>query len=182
MQFRIRPNTYIYLVLLLLLLPLKWLLAWSIAVLVHEVCHLLAVFLCGGKVREISVDMGGVVMQSSALPESKRIICSLAGPLGGFLPVLLGRYFPRLALCSWLLSVYNLLPILPLDGGQILKMFLKDERKMHIVEIFVYALLSILAACMTFVLKLGVLPLLAAILLWLKHRKIPCKEDLFKLQ
>lgn len=182
MRIRILPNTYVYLVLLILLIPLKWLLAWSIAVLVHEGCHLLAVYLCSGRVEGIFVKIGGVVMQGSILSQRKRLICSLAGPLGGFLLVLFGRHIPRTALCSWLLSVYNLLPLHSLDGGQILQILLNSERKMHIVESCVYLLLTIFAVFITFFLKLGILPLLAVTFLWLKHRKIPCKEGLFKIQ
>ena len=182
MCVRIKPNTYIYLVLLLLLIPLKWLIAWMIAVLVHEGSHLLAVFMCGGRVEGIRIGIGGAVIQGSILSNGKRLICSLAGPFGGFLLVLLGRWIPRTALCSWLLSVYNLLPLLPLDGGQILLILLKSERRMRIAEAVIYGLLAIMAIFMTFILKLGILPLLTFSFLWLKNRKIPCKGSLFKIQ
>ena len=182
MKICVNANTYIYAVLCIFLIPLRWLFAWFFAVIVHECSHILAIYLCGGRIESMRIGIGGAMIQGSALSNRKRLICSFAGPIGGLLLVLLGRYLPRTALCSWLLSVYNFLPVLPLDGGQILHILLKNERKMHIVECCIYGLVGILGFFMTFTLKLGILPIIIAFFLWAKNRKIPCKESLFKLQ
>ncbi len=175
-------NTYLYLVLLLLIVPIPWLLAWISAVLVHELCHCAAVGMCGGKIYAISIGIGGVSMESSPLSEPKRLTTVLAGPLGGFLPVLLGRWFPRFALCSAALSAYNLLPLLPLDGGQILQILMKNRKLFSVSQKIVLLLICILSLYAAFYLKIGILPLAIMGMLWLKNRKIPCNDNICRVQ
>ena len=44
----------------------------------------------------------------------------MAGPAGGFMLLLLKRAFPALAICGFLQSAFNLIPVYPLDGGSVL--------------------------------------------------------------
>lgn len=176
MHISVKSYTYLFLAILIMLVPLQWLCAWILAVLFHEFCHYAAVMICGGTVTQLSVSIGGVCMQCSPLTDAKRIIATLSGPIGGLLPVVFYRMYPHLAICAWVLSAYNLLPILPLDGGRILQiligsgvLFYKTQRLL---------LLSMLLFCVFCVcrMRLGPLPLLiAGILLW-KHRKSLAKK------
>ena len=120
----IRPNTYIYIVLLLFLLPLKWLLAWCLAAGVHEGCHWLAVRLCGGEIYKITIGLSGAKMECSPMSAKKSLIAVLSGPVGGLVPILFARWIPRTALCCWLLTMYNLLPLLHLDGGRVIQILI----------------------------------------------------------
>ena len=67
MEINVKTNTYIYLVLLLFLVPLPWLLAWLVAVAFHEVCHWVAVNLCGGEIYRLTVGIGGANMEGCML-------------------------------------------------------------------------------------------------------------------
>lgn len=174
-QLKIKPQAYIFFVLLLLLVPLKWLTGWLIAIIVHELCHVCAVYFMGGRIEEVSVGANGICMNSTPLTDGKRLFAILCGPIGGLLPTLLGSHFPRLALCCWALSVYNLLPFLPLDGGRALKILIKNERHFMILERFFLGALTALALYGTFFLDLGILPLLIVGLFWLRNVKFPCK-------
>lgn len=173
-NFCVKPNTYIYLVVLIFLIPLKWLIAWIIAMTVHEACHWLSVKLCGGKIHSLKIGVGGAKMQCSNLPKWLRLVCILSGPLGGLLPILLARFFPRVAFCCIMLSAYNLLPVLPLDGGRALELLLGNPLFSYIEWAFV---LFVLFLCCygAFALKLGVLPLIIVVAVLLKCRKSPCK-------
>lgn len=182
LHITIRPNTYIYLALLLLFIPLKWLLAWSIAVLFHELGHWIAVRLCGGNVLHISTGVGGVVMDCDTLDDGRQILCILCGPFFGFLPVLLGRYLPLTALCSWILTVYNLLPVLPLDGGHILQIILKDSRAFVITERLFLLFVTALAIYLATSTNIGILPILIVAILWFRNRNTPCNTNTFKVQ
>ena len=104
---------------LLLLMPLEWFFAWFIAVSVHELFHCLALVLCNGYLEHIEFDINGAKIQSSALTDMHTLICTSAGPIGALLLLLFRRTYPQLALCALIQSVYNLLPIYPLDGGRI---------------------------------------------------------------
>lgn len=182
MQITVKPNTYIFIAVLLLLVPLPWLAAWLSAIVVHEFCHWFAVQLCGGRIKRLCVGVAGADMQSSGLSERKYLFCILCGPIGGFLPILFGVWIPRIALCSWLLSVYNLLPVLPLDGGRALQILVNNETKFHRIETGVLVFITICAVYAAIFLRIGVLPVCIVGILWLKNRKIPCKEGICKVQ
>ena len=96
----------------------------------HEAGHAAVLALSGGRLRRLTLTACGAVMQA-ALPADRyaRAAVSLAGPLAGFLLTLaahsLGAY--RLAGASALLSLFNLIPLPPLDGGMALR-YLTDGR------------------------------------------------------
>ena len=175
MQIKIRPQVYIFLSVLLLLIPFPWLSAWLIAVIFHELCHVCAVYVSGGKILSVTIAANGICMDSTPLTEGKRLLSVLSGPLGGLLPVALSRYFPRLAICCWLLSLYNLLPLLPLDGGRALQILIGTRKYFLWVERIFMMILTLLACYGTVFLRLGLLPLLVVALIWFRNRKFPCK-------
>lgn len=179
-KINIRPNTYIYMVLLLFFIPLKWLFAWMLAAGFHEVCHWLAVKLCGGKIYSITIGIGGAKMECGPMTNKKRLFAILSGPLGGLLPLLFARWIPRTALCCWLLSMYNLLPLLNLDGGRAVAVLLGT--KAVIVQKLFLTALSIGAVYLSVALQFKLLPLVIIGVLWLKNRKSPCKPDARKVQ
>ena len=178
----VNTSTYLLFAALALLVPLRLLTAWMIAVIFHEACHWLAVKLCGGEVFVISVGVGGAIMESSPLPEGKALIAIFAGPLGGFILAAFGNIFPMIALCSFLLSLYNLLPVYPLDGGRALKILVNHSVVFYVIQRTVIFLLVCIGIYACFLLKLGVLPLLITGGLWFKSRKIPCKEGVCGVQ
>lgn len=102
----------------LLILPLRWIMAALTAAIVHEACHALAVILCGGKLQSVIVGREGAVMTASPMTQGRELICTLAGPIGSGLMILAMPWLPRVAFCSAVHCVYNLLPIYPLDGGR----------------------------------------------------------------
>ena len=104
MGITIRPQIYIFLAVLLLFIPFSWLSAWLIAVIFHELCHIGAVYISGGKILSVTIGTNGICMDSTPLTEGKRLFSILCGPLGGLFPVVLSRYFPRLAICCWILT------------------------------------------------------------------------------
>ena len=110
----------------LLLLPLRWVLAWLLAVAVHEGCHMLAVWLCGGSLESLRLNGWGASMVANDLTAPQELLCVLAGPIGGAVVLLpLMRYLPATAVCGLLQSAYNLLPFIDLDGGRALRIVLE---------------------------------------------------------
>lgn len=182
MRITINSSTYLYLAIMLLILPLQWLFAWLVAICFHELFHYLAVKLCGGKSYQMRISFGGAVISCSELTDGRHLVALLAGPLGGLLPVILGRWFPRLALCSWVLSLYNLLPLLPLDGGQALRLLIKNYKTFYTVERVVLIILTVFSIYTFIILRFSVLPVAIIGMLWLKNRNNPCKEMVRKVQ
>ena len=191
LRFDFSPGFFIGLGIALLLLPLHWLLAAAGAAAFHELCHLAALKICGGQVTGFHIGVGGAVIRTGPLSAGKALFCTLSGPLGGLLLLLFGRWFPPLAICAFVQSVYNLLPLTGLDGGHALALFLElilppntAQRICHVVEQFVLFLLILLCLYCALILHLGLLPILAAGNLVLKGSggKIPCKSRPMRVQ
>lgn len=113
----------------------SWILVATVSILVHELGHAVAFRAYGLQPRVVLHGMGGLTTGEGALGPGARIVTSLAGPLAAL--VLLG--VPAVVLAAsdglpagdattvveqvvWInvgWSVLNLVPVLPLDGGQV---------------------------------------------------------------
>lgn len=107
-----------------MLLPFDWLLSVIIAALIHEAGHILTVILLGGKVHRIRISVTGCVIDSGGLRDAERLMSILAGPVSSLGLVCLRIICPKIAVCGLFQGLFNLLPILPLDGGRILQLLL----------------------------------------------------------
>ncbi len=165
------------LALMLLLVPLKWLLAALIAAAFHELCHYLAIRQCSGKWQSLKLYSFAAHLPLPQMSRGREVLCALAGPVGGLSLLLLVRWMPRLALCAGLQSIYNLLPIYPLDGGRALQsgllLFLPPPAAAaacRFLEILCKAAICLLALYGCFCLHLGIFPLLMALLLLVRTK------------
>ena len=89
--------------------------ALMLAAAAHELGHIAALRLCGARIRGFSADMGGaVISRSGGLSAAQELVCLAVSFVGG--GVLLCS-----AGMSLVLSFFNLLPCLPLDGGRMVE-------------------------------------------------------------
>ena len=187
--FSIRGESFLLLALMILILPLRWVIGFLAAALWHELCHVVAVYLCGGTIRNVSVSGLGAVMDTQPLPPWRELICTLAGPFGGMILLLFFGVFPRLAFCAAVHSVYNLLPLLPLDGARALRCVTQvfmPKRAVAIcagVEWGTRILILGISVLVGVVWNLGILPLLVMGRLLLPNTlKTPCNKALKAVQ
>ena len=110
------------------------------AVLVHEAGHYLALRLCRRRVRSVRVGVLGLALDyAGSLDDRQTIVCAAGGPLAGLLYALvfctLSRRFLRLSgAVSCALTLFNLLPILPLDGGRIVAALIGEENALRVSQ------------------------------------------------
>ena len=116
----IRPGAVILLALLCYLAPLRAVGAFLLAMSVHELGHLGAITLCGGKLRGLCLGTRGAVIKVEGLTLKQELYCALAGPGAGLCLLAAGKFLPMTALMALCHSLYNLLPVYPLDGGRAL--------------------------------------------------------------
>lgn len=96
----------------------------ALPVAVHELSHVAALRLLGLRVTGLSLDARGLCIgyDGTCSPRG-HILAALAGPLGGALYALLGftgvSWLRQSACLSLLLTAFNLLPLMPLDGGRV---------------------------------------------------------------
>ena len=176
---------------LILVIPMNWLLAAVTAAVFHELSHGAAILLLGAQIHGLKILPDGIRMETSPMTAWQEIFCSLAGPAGSLLLVLLGRHTPRIALCALVQGCYNLLPVYPLDGGRalrcLLEWFLSPKTAKKVERVLVCA---VLAAGCPVILWLdrrlsmdGILILMVAFGIARGiFRKIPCKETVLRVQ
>ena len=122
----VSPFAFLMGALLLLTLPLPWLAGAAAAACVHELGHLLAIWLLDAGHPEFRMGCTGAKIHTAFSEPWREFICAAAGPTASLLLLLVAKLFPRIALCGFVQGLYNLLPIYPLDGGRMLCSALKE--------------------------------------------------------
>lgn len=180
----VEPGFCILLALCIVTLPFRWLAAWFISSLVHEVGHVIALCLLGSKIYNIRITSVGAIMNTGPLSCPEECISAAAGPLTAAILIFAGKWFPELAICSFVQTLYNMLPIYPLDGGRVMKSALSFflpykacKRVMWILHIATVCSVSLLFFYFMFLLKINpVTYILMYIVMQAFKIKIPCKR------
>ena len=107
--------------LMLLLFPVRFLAGVLLAAFIHELGHILAVKLSGGRVLAIRLRSCGARIETAPMSPGWAAFCALAGPAAGALTIFAWKSYPELALAGLVQTVFNLIPVYPLDGGRALR-------------------------------------------------------------
>ncbi len=167
-----------------MLLPLSWLLAAILAAAFHEICHWIMIRILTKEAVPLHIFSFGAKLSLPPMSRKRELLCALAGPLGGLSLLLIAKWLPRTSICAAIQSLYNLLPIYPLDGGRafdcILSMLMpppKVQRAMQRIEKGILLSILLLAIYGSVFQKLGLMPLyiVGFLFLRLKMLKMPCK-------
>lgn len=137
--------------------------ALAVALLAHEVGHAAVAMSFGCRVHEITLMFFGGYAAISNLPSAplRRAAISFAGPGAGFAlwwlalrlaPLApfraLGFFAGEVARISMFLSVFNLIPAVPLDGGHILRAIVAHFRGIPFARMVSYRVSKIAAVAM----------------------------------
>ncbi len=104
----------------------------TLAVLAHEIGHILAIMKLGGRIKEIRLECVGALIRYDGAQMSyiAELVTAFAGPVMNLITALLaafmgkrfGQFWFALSGFSLVLGAFNLLPIAVLDGGRMLYM------------------------------------------------------------
>lgn len=190
-NFMIQPDFCIALAAAVLFVPLGWLFAWTGAVLIHEIGHYISARLLGCNVRQIQLGASGVKMRTDPMTEQEVLLCALSGPMCGLLTILLIRRVPQLAVCGVLQSAFNLLPILPLDGGRALQSIFTANKRSKLgfrvntwLTVIVVGLFAVFVLYISWAMKrmIWTVVLLFPLILRMNELNLPCKPVKEKVQ
>lgn len=131
MKIEINLKIIIAIILFFLLSNLNMYFMFLFFVLIHEIMHLIVGLIIGGKAEKMYINPFGVSLEIYLYGKSRplsKILFYLSGPLINFILAIGFFYFnmdvelkEKLIYTNLSICFFNLLPILPLDGGKILK-------------------------------------------------------------
>lgn len=173
MRFRIDLKIFIFLIIFYFTRQIEIYSILMLFALIHELGHLLAGLLVGMQAEKLELMPFGVAISFKIKPEEynkkikkgnqleiKKILVALAGPITNFIVIVIIlnlniELFKALTIIytNFLIVIFNLLPIYPLDGGRILKGILhinigkqKAEKYINIISKITVTILTIIAS------------------------------------
>ena len=118
MEIDLRPGFCVFAIILAALDRAGSLLPIACAMLLHELGHMAAMLACGADIRRLTLRFADLRIDAAGLGYRQELLCALTGPLVNLACGLLCCRAGVFAACSLVLGIYNLLPVLPLDGGR----------------------------------------------------------------
>ena len=103
-----------------------------IFILLHELGHLVTGITIGLKVKKINIHISGLSVEFENYGKQRnanKIVVDIAGPLINIIALVIAIIIKQeeIAYINLLVAIVNLLPIYPLDGGQILRTLLRKR-------------------------------------------------------
>ena len=146
--------------------------------LIHEMGHLICGLLLGFKPKALKIMPLGISIEFRVENEDynkkiklgnilavKKMIIALAGPITNLLIILIclitKKYFEnelyiKIIYTNILIAVFNMLPIYPLDGGRILKQFIKIKKGVIDSLQYTYIIQNVLMIILTFTASIAI--------------------------
>ena len=177
MRFRIDLKIFIFLIIFYFTKQIEIYTMIMLFALIHEIGHLLMGLLIGMKPEKIELMPFGVSIsfkikveeynkkiKKGNLLEIKKMVVALAGPLTNFIIIIITNnlkidIFKSLMIIytNFLIMIFNLLPIYPLDGGRILKGILHINFGIRTTEFYINIISKIMVAIITILSSIWIL-------------------------
>lgn len=118
-EVRVRGSALIGMAFWVMLVPLGWIAGAAAAAGVHELGHLIVLWMLDVPVYGIELGLSGAVIRTGPLEQREELWSALAGPMAGAMVCLFWRWCPEAAVCAAVQTLFNLMPLYPLDGGRL---------------------------------------------------------------
>ena len=178
----IHPGYLLYFAACVLFLPIKIILAWMAATIIHELGHICCILLLKKEIYSVQFGVFGAQINTETLGIWQEMISAMAGPLSAIFILPFIKKFPIVTMFCILQSIYNLIPVYPMDGGRVvvgvLVYFAGRKRAIKIYIIFIMILMLLFLAGIVYIsirYSLGLLPLILIVIMIIKI-KLTCKE------
>ena len=151
----ITPALLVAISISLILIPLRYLMSWLCAVIIHELGHYIALRCLNVPIISVTVDVKGIKILTGEMQLHEELLCAGAGPIGSLLLLLFIEWLPVIAVCGGVQGAFNLLPIFPFDGGRMIraaaKICFSDRREgiVKVVCIWILILMGLITVCIT---------------------------------
>lgn len=195
---RIEINLKIFLIIILFFLfhYLDTYMIFLIFISFHELAHLFCGILIGGKPKSICINPLGISLEFYSYGKDKslnRILLFLSGPLINFIFAiifmkfnLIPEYNLKIIYTNLALGLFNLIPVIPLDGGKILSEIIKiffgyELATKYTILLSKCFLMIITLTYSILILKIkSIFILIILIYLWLLYLKEEKKYELYE--
>ena len=142
MKIEINLKIILVLILFLIIKNINTYLIFIIFILIHELAHLLVGICIGGKPRKLTLSPFGASLEFYTYGNNNsfgRILFFLIGPLVNFIIAFLLLNFrinlDKIIFTNLAIGIFNLVPILPLDGGKIVLVIISFFYAIIIIKI-----------------------------------------------
>ena len=166
-ELSFQRGSWLFLAVVLLIVPFPWLAAAWTAAFVHELCHMIALKWMGHPVAEIHIGIFGARIRTTPLPPLDELVCALAGPFGALLLLPFARWIPLVCLFGAAQSFFNLIPVYPMDGGRALRSALGllglGDTVFDICETVLCAVVLAMGIWASWTLKFGMIPIVTSL-------------------
>lgn len=136
MKIKIDLKIFVFIIFLFFIKKIEYYCLFMFFIILHEIAHLITGIILGFKPKEIFINIAGLSIEfynySIINKDLAKGLILLAGPIFNIILIMIFytlniEYVTKIKiiLINFILAIVNLLPILPLDGGKILKILLK---------------------------------------------------------
>ena len=211
MRFKIDLKIFLFLIIFYFTKQIHIYALIMIFAFIHELGHLLAGVLCGMKPEKLEIKPYGVSISFKLFPkdynikigksnklEVKKILVALAGPVTNLLIIIVSlnlpvEFFAKLMIIysNILITIFNLMPIYPLDGGRIVKSILsitfgkrKAEKYINNISFITLIFVTFVSSILIYIIE-NIAIFLIVIVLWIMYIaediKYKRKIEIYKL-
>ena len=211
MRFKIDLKIFLFLIIFYFTKQIHIYALIMIFAFIHELGHLLAGVLCGMKPEKLEIKPYGVSISFKLFPkdynikigksnklEVKKILVALAGPVTNLLIIIISlnlpvEFFAKLMIIysNILITIFNLIPIYPLDGGRIVKSILsitfgkrKAEKYINNISFITLIFVTFVSSILIYIIE-NIAIFLIVIVLWIMYIaediKYKRKIEIYKL-
>ena len=162
MKIEVNLKIILLLILLIFLNKIKIYIIFITFILMHELSHMIIGILLGFKPKILRLNPLGISIEfynydeNSKVNRLKRIFTYLAGPMSNFIFATFFYFINKdntftilIIYTNILIGIFNLIPILPLDGGKILKEVLKFFYSPKFTNLFMIRITKIILIIIT---------------------------------